>query len=157
MTIKLRKERMMLRVVKGALIPADSYTEARLRDRGYKIGDIVSADIKKPRHPKFHGLVHQLGALVAENIESFSGMKAHAVLKRLQWEGNIGCEEMGVMVPGVGMAMIRTPKSLGYESMDQGEFYEVMRAFCNWISEKYWPSLDAEQIEQMAGVMVEPA
>lgn len=152
-----RAERLMFRIVKGAMVPADNFTVKRLRDRGYAVGDIVSAELRKPRNPGFHRLVHRIGHLVAENIESFAGMQAHAVLKRLQWEANIGCDEMGVNVPGVGMAMVRTPRSLSYESMDEGEFREIARAFCNHIAAAYWPDLTADQIEQMADTFPEAA
>lgn len=154
---KKKPERTMLRVIKGGLIPADEYSTNRLREKGYRVGDVVSAELRKPRNPGFHRLAHRIGSLVSENIESFQGMQAHKVLKRLQWEANIGCEEMGVNVPGVGMAMVRMPMSLAYESMEDGEFREVVAAFCNYISSRYWPSLSAEQIEQMADCMVEAA
>ena len=126
-----------------------------MRENGYKVGDLVFAELTKPRNLGFHRLAHRIGTLCAQNIEAFSGMDAHRVLKRLQWEANIGCEEQGVMVPGVGLAMMRWPLSLGYESMDQADFHEVTRQFCRHIAEKYWPGLDEDQIAEMAESMVE--
>lgn len=153
--VKQRKERSALRVIKGGLVPADAFTAMRLREKGYKVGDIVFAELRKPRNPGFWGLAHKFGEMLAQNIDSFNGMDAHKVLKRLQWEANIGCEEMGVMVPGIGLAMMRIPKSLGYESLEQGEFYEVMRGFCEHVAQKYWPSMTAEEIEAMVPFMVD--
>lgn len=152
---KRRRERLALRVVKGSLIPADASTQSRMRERGYKVGDLVFAEITKPRNPKFHRLVHRIGSLCAQNIESFSGMDAHKVLKRIQWEANIGCEEIGVQVPGVGLAMMRWPLSLGYESMEEGEFHEVSRQFCRHIAKQYWKTLTEDQIAEMAESMVD--
>lgn len=40
------------------------------------------------------------------------------------------------------------------DNMDEGEFHETARAMCRFIAEKYWPSLTAEQIEQMAETFV---
>lgn len=154
---KKRPERVMLRVIKGGLAPADRFSQSMLRARGYKVGDIVAGEIRKPRNPGFWRLAHAFATLVSENIDQFAGMQAHAVLKRLQWEGNIGCEELGVNVPGVGMAVVRMPQSMGFESMEDGEFHEVMRAFCNHVSKTYWKDLEPEQIEQMAGCMVDAA
>lgn len=155
MTAKKRTpERFPLRIQRGAFIPADQTTVARLRDKKFSTGDIVFVEFRKPRNPKYHRLAHALGRLVAENIEQFEGMDAHRVLKRLQIEGNIGCEETAIYVPGVGMCMHRTPLSLSFESMDQGDFHEVMQGFCRHIAKVYWPELAPEQIEQMAGVMV---
>jgi len=143
----------MLRVVKGALQPADGYTAQRLRAKGYHIGDILSARLSKPRNPGFHRLAHAFGRLVAGNIDDFHGMDAHAVLKRIQWESGIGCEELGVKVPGVGFAVIRIPKSLSFASMDDGEFRELFRGLARHVAENYWPDLSPEQIEQMAATM----
>lgn len=136
-------------------MPADPSVSSRLREKGYKVGDLVFAELVKPRNPGFHRLVHRIGTLCSQNIEAFSGMDAHTVLKRLQWEAGIGCEEIGVQVPGVGLAMMRWPLSLGYESMDESEFSEVARGFCRWISKIYWPSLDEDQIAEMAESMVD--
>lgn len=151
------RERLMFRVEKGAIVPADSYTVSRLRSRGYRRGDILTVDLKKPRNPKFHRLAHRIGQLCAENIDDFGGMEAHAVLKRIQWEANIGCDEMGVQVPGVGLAMVRIPRSLSFSEMDDGEFREIVAAFCRHIAARYWPGLDADAIESMAESCVEPA
>lgn len=82
-------------------------------------------------------------------------MDAHKVLKRLQWEANIGCEEIGVQVPGVGLAMMRWPLSLGFESMEEGEFKEVSRKFCRHIAATYWKTLNENQIAEMAESMVD--
>ena len=152
---KRRRERLALRVVKGSLVPADATTQSRMRERGYKVGDLVFAEITKPRNPKFHRLAHRIGALCAQNIDSFTGMAAHKVLKRLQWEANIGCEEIGVQVPGVGLAMMRWPLSLGFESMEEGEFHEVTRQFCRHIAATYWKTLNEDQIAEMVESMVD--
>lgn len=153
MTAKRRPERFALRVVRGALQPADGLTEARLRAKGYRVGDIVFAEIKKPRRPAFHRLAHAFGHLVSDNIEDFEGMDPHKVLKRLQWESGIGCETLGVKVPGVGFVETRIPISLSFESMDDGEFEEVFRGLCRHVAKVYWPELDEDQIAAMAEVM----
>ena len=156
-TAKRRAERIPLRIIKGALIPADDMAASRLRAKGYHLNDVVFAEIKKPRNPKFHRLAHRIGMLVAENIDVFTGMRAHDVLKRLQWEANIGCEEAVVQEANGDVKLIRWPQSLSFESMDEGEFKEVVAAFCRHIAETYWPDLDAETIEEMADSMVEAA
>ncbi len=135
---KRRPEKLMMRVAKGSIVPADAYTAGLLRNRGYKIGEIVAATITKPRNPGFHRLAHQIGALVAANVDQFDGMQAHQVLKRLQIEGRIGCEEIGIMVPGYGYLMQFIPLSL----------------FCTYIAKTYWPSCTPEEIEDMAQAFV---
>jgi len=152
---KKKPERFPLRVVKGAFQPADLSCQARLRDQGFTPGDLVFVEFRKPRNPKFHRLAHSLGQLCAENIEAFEGMDPHRVLKRLQIEAQIGCEEMAIVVPGLGKCLHLIPQSLSYESMDETAFYEVMKGFCRYIAEQYWPTLDAQQIEDMSGVMID--
>lgn len=147
----------MFRVERGALVPADTYTWARLRERGYKIGDLLAADLTKPRSPGFWRLAHRIGTLCARNIEEFSGMDAHAVLKKLQFDANIECDVSETVIPGVGVMTHRTPRSLSFESMDEGEFRVVTRAFCRHIAQRYWPEMDEDAVAEMAENFVEEA
>jgi hypothetical protein len=151
------RETFLLRVEKCALVPNDQHTQERLRAKGYHFGDVLTATLRKPRNPAFHGLAHAFGQIVADNIESFSGMPAHTVLKRLQYEGDISCEHMQMLVHPYGLIDVRLPKSLSFDSMDEGEFYETFRAMCNHVSKTYWPDCSPEQIEEMASAMVEAA
>jgi len=148
-----KPEKLMLKVIKGGFAPADAYTARKLRDRKYSMGDIVAGTISKPRNPKFWRLAHGLGALVAENIESFSGMDAHRVLKRLQREALIACDEFAFMVPGCGMVTQYTPRSLSFESMSEEEFSSVYETMCKWIVQNYWPSENTERLTEMALLM----
>lgn len=183
---KKKRERIWLRVVKGALVPADSYAASRLRARGYRTSDILAADLTKPRNPKFNRLVHRIGQLVVANIDAFRGLDAHSAIKRLQWEGNIACDEVGVsmrsawdqisaailaipgmtviesalkvvgaMLPERALLSMRQPRSLSFQSLDESEFHDVAKAICRTISERYWPSMAPEAIEQMAEIMVD--
>lgn len=150
-----KRERVFLKVVKGALVPADPCAESKLRSRGYKIGQIVAADIVIPRNPKFNRLVHQLGQLVLQNIEAFEGLDAHTAIKRLQIEGKTACDEIGIMVPGYGMVIQFIPRSLSFESMDEADFQAAAKDICRTIASRYWPDLTPEAIENMASCMVE--
>ena len=77
-----KRERIYLRVDRGMLVPADPYAASVLRQRGYKIGDLLAAELVKPRNPKFNRLVHRLGQLVVANIEAFAGLDAHRAAGR---------------------------------------------------------------------------
>lgn len=148
-----KPEKLMLRVVKGGFVPADVYTSKRLSERKYGIGEIVAGQISKPRNPKFWRLAHGLGALVAENIDSFEGMDAHKVLKRLQREALIECDEFAFMVPGCGMITQYIPRSLSFESMSAEVFDEVYAGMCRWIVQTYWPNETTERLTEMALLM----
>ncbi len=145
-----KRERVYLRVIKGGLVPADDYAASRLREKSYKVGDVLAAQITKLRNPKFNRLVHRIGQLVVANIDAFSGLDAHTAIKRIQIEGRIACDEIGIMVPGYGMVVQIIPRSMSFDTMDEGEYHEAARAICRLIAERYWPTLTPEQIEQMA-------
>ncbi len=149
-----KREKIFFRVVKGGLQPADSYAASCLRERNYKIGDLLKAELTKPRNPKFNRLVHALGKLVVANIESFAGLDAHRAIKRLQIEGKVACDEIGIMVAGYGMLIQFIPRSLSFESMDEGEYNEAARGISRTIAERYWQSATPEQIEKMAEMMI---
>lgn len=151
------RELFLLEVAKGALTPVDGFTAERLRAKGYHIGDILSATLVKSRNPGFHRLAHAFGKLCADNIEAFANLPAHTVLKRIQFEADIACERMQMLIKPLGLVEVKLPKSLGFASMDDGEFKEVFRAMCNHVAETYWQGCTAEQIEQMASAMPDAA
>lgn len=155
--MKRKPETFLLQVTKGALVPADGLTAERLRAKGYHVGDVLTATLRKDRSTGFHRLAHVFGKIVADNVEQFSGMNAHNVLKRLQYEADIACERMQVQLNGFGVVEVRTPLSLSYESMDDGTFREVFKSLCNHVAETYWPECTPDQIEQMALAMPEAA
>lgn len=153
-------ERLLLTVQKGALVPGDPYTAKRLRERGYKVGDNLLAELRKPRSPGFHRLAHQLGVVIGENVDELAGLDGHAVLKRLQIEANVECDSIPVNLEILGQKIKvqhRIPKSLSWASMDEGKFRETIRALCDYVALTYWPSLTPEQVEQMALMMPESA
>ena len=149
-----RSERVYFRVGKGCLVPADNYAISVMRERGYHMGDLLAAELKKPRNPKFNNLIHKLGQLVVANIDAFSGLDAHKAIKRLQIEGKTACDEIGVFVPGYGMVIQFIPRSLSFESMDEGEYQQAARGICRTIADRYWPNVEPEAIENMAQCMV---
>ena len=150
-----KREPVYLRVIHGGLVPADGYAQTQLRNKKFKIGDVVRCDVRKLRNQKFNRLVHRIGQLVAANIEAFSGLDAHTCIKRLQIEGRIACDEIGIMVQGYGMVIQFIPRSMSFDSMDQAEYHDCAKQICRLIAERYWQGLDPEQIEEMAGVMVD--
>jgi hypothetical protein len=153
---KRPRVKTLWRVGKGVLTPYDNATLELLRTRKYNMGDVLAAELSKPRNPRFHRLAHALGELVAHHIDAFRGMGCHDVLKRLQIEGNIGCDEIALNFPGIGPCSYRIPQSLSFESMDDGRFHEVISAMCMYIAERYWPGIEPESIQQMAEVWVMP-
>lgn len=154
---KKQPERIMFKVAKGSLVPASELAVMALRSKGYKVGDYVSAELRQSRNPGFHRMAHALGAMLVDNLETFAGLDPHKVLKRLQWESGVGCEEMAANVPNVGMMTIRMPQSLSFDSMDQGRFYEVYTGLCAHVRKTYWPELPEGGVERMAELFTREA
>lgn len=153
--LKRKRERIYFRISKGCLVPADECAASQLRDRHYRVGDVVSAEITKLRNPKFNRLVHRIGKLVTSNIEAFSGLDAHMAIKRLQMEGRIQCDEIGIFVPGYGMVIQVFPRSLSFETTDETEFHDAAKRICRIISERYWTELSPEAIMEMSEAFVD--
>jgi hypothetical protein len=148
-------KRVMMVVGKGCFNPLNESSVQMLRDRGLKVGDIVAVSFTKPRNPEFWRMAHQLGTLCVENIDDFHGIDSHAALKKLQFDGNIECEESMTVIPEYGMEIKhRKPKSLAFESMDQTVFYQVMRQMSAFIVKKYWPNLTEDQVLKMIDCLV---
>ena len=145
-----KRERILLRVERGALVPADAHSQQRLREKGYRVGDILAAELIKPRHPGFWRLAHRIGTLCVQNIEAFSGLSPHQAIKKLQFDTGLWCDITETEIPGLGTLVSKQPRSLAFESMEQGEFFELMKSLCRHIAETYWPHLTAEQVQEMA-------
>lgn len=150
-----KRERIYLRVEKGALVPADRFAEDQLRARKLKVGQIVQGEIIKLRSHRFNNLSHRIGGLIADNIDAFSGMQAHQALKRLQIESGVACDEIGISVPGFGLCIQKLPRSFGFETMDEDEYRDSVKGICRYVSDRYWPTVSPEQVEAMAESWVE--
>jgi hypothetical protein len=157
MAVARKKPRYALRVIRGGYAPADASTAAQLRDKGHRVGDLLFAELVKPRSPGFHRLAHQLGGMLAENLDAFTGMEAHAVLKRLQIEADVGCDHIALIFPNIGPCEYRQARSLSYESMGEDEFKPLIAGLCRHVAAKYWPTCTADQVESMASCWVEAA
>jgi hypothetical protein len=140
-----RREKIHLRVTKGGLQPADKYAESRLREKNYRVGDVVGAQITKLRSPGTNKNAHAIGNLMVHQHEFFNNMQAHTALKYLQIESGVACD-----IFGSGDKIIKVPRSLSFESMDEGDFYEAVKGICRHISENYWQGITPEQIQMQA-------
>lgn len=138
----------------GTFAPADGYYRRVCRERKYKTGDILLADLKQQRSVGFNKLVHKFGQLCKDNIERFAScVDAHAVLKVVQLEADIGCDRLLIMVPGLGLTEYRIPQSLSFDSMEETYFRAIYRRMSEHVSKKYWPTISPEAIEELAEVM----
>lgn len=150
---KRKPEKIQLKVVKGGLIPADAYAEQRLREKKYRVGDILAAVLTKSRSYGTHKHAHNIATLCVRNIEEFSGYaNAHEALKRLQIESGAACDEIGVKIGGEWQAY-RIPRNFSFDSIEEGEFNEAVKVICRYICSEYWQDMEPWQVEAMADLM----
>lgn len=64
-------------------------------------------------------------------------------------------KNVGIKITEDGYVLLRIPRSISYESMDQEEYEMVARQISRHIAEAYWSGIEPEQIEQIAGAMVD--
>lgn len=172
---------VFMRNTEAGLVPADRFAENQWREKKLKIGDIVKVFVRKLRNGKFNRKVHRIGKLCVIHIDEFRHMDAHSVIKRLQLEGNIYCDEMAIKPSVAGMSIpkqiismlepilnafglkltedglliVRYPQSLSYESLDQAEHEDAAKKICRYLSENYWHGLEDWQIDELAESVVE--
>lgn len=121
-----------------------------LKARGYRPGDEVRVEIKRPRNPKFHRLAHALGGLAVDQIEGFEALDHHGALKRLQSESGVCCVEEVFDLPGFGTITRKVPESIAFDEMPEERFIELWTGVCRHIVAKYWPTLTEDQVGHQA-------
>ena len=77
----------------GAMVPASDADKAMMRERSFRRSTKVRAVLTQPRNERFNRLVHGLGAVLAANLDRFTGKQAHAAVKALQTEALVYCDE----------------------------------------------------------------
>lgn len=130
------------------LVPSDAATVDALQK--YKVGDIVSAVVKRPRHPKHHrklfamlGLVHEASAVQDRyaKVENLLDALKHAM----------GHVEVFQAVNG---DILTKPKSIAFESMAQDEFEEFYAQAVEIITTRILPHMNREDLEREVLEMV---
>lgn len=134
----------------GVFVPIGQ-TIHKLKEMNLSFGQMLFFEVTLPRTVEFNGKAHILGKVVSEVIPGFEHFDAHKVLKRLQIEGNIACEEIAIQIRGIEELVVqRIPKSLAFDKMDENEFRDVYKQFCDFILEKYWHKIHPANIKKIA-------
>ena len=86
---------------------------------------IYSAEMRKPRNPKFHNLVFALAKCALDNMpenrQAWKHYTPYEFIKMLQIE--IGATEKMIRLNG---EVVQIPKSIAFESMDENEFEKTI-------------------------------
>jgi len=135
----------------GVFIPCGEMAVAECKRRNFKPGQKLLISFHNLRSYGTHKHAHNVGKICIKHIDDFSNYyDPHDVLKRLQIEGNIACDQIGATDANGTKVMYLIPRSLKYEDMDETEFLQVINKFYQFISKKYWPSIKPEAIQEMA-------
>lgn len=142
----------------GAFAPAHAIDASEMRAQKLHVGDVLRAEFRKRRNPYFFRLAHALARHVAENTDGFEAQCAaedwHAVLKQLQREAGVCCEEQEIDIPGIGRMIVKVAASLAFDLMDEAQFNRIFRGIAEHICRKYWPTLTPEAVEEQARMIV---
>jgi hypothetical protein len=78
-------------------------------------------------------------------------MKAHAVIKQLQKEGDIFCETQSLDLGGViGLIHYQVPRSLNFFDTDETEAQQVWSDLCDYVAKRFFPDWDSATVEAAA-------
>ncbi len=119
------------------LWPADTFTREWMAAQPVESLHWVSTH--RPRSPQFHRAFHLLGKFLSENVEKFTGMASHDVIKIIQLESRLHCKAMALDVPGYGRVMHLVPESINFETLDETEFRQLTDGISEYIRAAYWP------------------
>lgn len=166
--------------VVGALVPRFATDRRLMRERGYRIGDDLRAEVTKPRILGQHRRAHLLGQLVIAQVEGFERLDSHSAIKRLQREAGVCCDVeqidagpvvaailaaaesilgavatrmLKAVLPEIKAIDVLVPQSLAFDRMEQGEFELFYAGICAHLCARYWPQCEPEQVEGMAELM----
>lgn len=144
----------------GKLAPADDASKAMLREKGLRRGELVRMKVVRIRDEREYEQwkkAHQLGKLIARNIEEFErfqmengNVRAHAALKHLQFLSNIECDETMVTLADGTEIIARQARTLAFDKMGHEQFTAAYKGFCDYLRKRWWgDELDERQIEEM--------
>ncbi len=144
---------VQLIVEKGCFKPANEWSYDELKRRNYGMGQVLYANFKKARNPKFHNLAHVWGQKLVDNIEDFHKLRdAHLALKKIQLEGRIMCYEIPILINGAYEISHLQAHTLSFDGMDEAEFKDFCTRARDHVSEVYYPGMTAEAIGSIAEV-----
>lgn len=142
-----------------ALVASHPFDRRQCKERRYRAGDEVRAELKKPRNVKFHRLMHAIGTLLVEHAPGFEHLDAHGAIKRVQREAGVCCEEMtvdmgtlriGDMEIPLGERPVKVPESMAFDDMSQERSEELFKGVTDWIAANLWPDMPAHAVEELA-------
>lgn len=151
--------------VVGALVPVNEIDRKSMRERKFRIGTRLLAELRLDRNPGFWRKAHVLGGWLAANVDDFHGLSHHDALKRLQETSRIGVttEEIDIDEPQFTGRITRTiAESLNFSDMDEGRWNELWGGadgeggWIGWLRSNVFGGLDAISREEVEDLLEKP-
>jgi len=134
----------------GQVIPADPATVEAWNK--IKLGEVVRADFKRARNPKFHRKYFALLNLAFDHwnpeLPEIHGMKAEKSFEQFRKDLTILAGYYTVSVRLNGEARVEA-KSISFASMDEAEFEKLYSATIDVILKRVMQWADREEIERL--------
>lgn len=130
----------------GKLVPATD--EATAWARKIKPGDIIEADVVRPRSQAFHKLFFAMLKIVSDNKDDYSVEELLDIIKL-----GIGHTRV-IQLPGGTFYAL--PKSISFASLDQDQFSAFFNRAVDYVISDILPGIDRQgltnEIYAMAGI-----
>jgi len=120
------------------------------RERKLYRGKRVRLQITEPRNEVFHRAVHVFGRMISEHVAGFEGMNPHAVIKRLQMDGDVCCEYVEMDLEEFGKVRVRQAQSISFDNMDEGPFRLFWKQIVAYTCATHWGGLEPEAIREQS-------
>lgn len=146
----------------GALVPLHPIDRRSMRERKYRVGTELRADLRASRNVKFWRKAHVLSGWLADNVEMFSGKSQHDALKFLQEKSGIGCALVEYDLPGFGKMTRAEAEPLDFDQCDEGRFTELWDGgngeggWIGWLRREVFGGLDEVSREEVERIITKP-
>lgn len=129
--------KMIFKRVGLGFVPIDD--EAQKFTRRIDHGELIMMEGRRPRNIGQHRKIWKLASLVAENLD---GVKPETVMQVIK----IRTGHVNILKTKAGE--IHVPKSISFESMDQGAFEDFFEAAVRFIVTDILPGVKRAELEQ---------
>jgi hypothetical protein len=118
-----------------------------LRAKKYRVGDLVRAELSKPRYAKHHRLVFATLRKVIDNLDT--PMTEYQLLSILK----IKMGRVETFIDSASGKVYYIPESIAFDAMEEGDFSQFHKEMNRVISRDYLPGMSEAQVAELAMMM----
>lgn len=145
-----------------ALVACSNVDRRILGKRKFRPDGRVRCEIKNPRNPLFHRLVHGFGWMLIQHVDGFEkhGDDAHAAVKQIQGESGAECDQETFVIDlgSLGRHEVKRniPRSISFDEMDEDRFQAAFKIMVDYTAAHYWPNLTQQQVAEFELLLEQP-